>query len=53
MKTIAERVAELIAAHGPITDEERREVIRILGPAVRSRIRVERPLSPRATRAAA
>jgi hypothetical protein len=35
-KTIAERVAELLAEAPPITDEQREAAVRILGPALRA-----------------
>lgn len=35
-KTIAERVAELIAEAPPITEEQREAAVRILGPAIRA-----------------
>jgi hypothetical protein len=35
-KTIAERVAELLAQAPPITEEQREAAVRILGPAIRA-----------------
>lgn len=35
-KTIAERVAELIAEAPPITEEQREAAVRILGPILRA-----------------
>lgn len=35
IKTIEERVAELVADAPPITDEQRAAVVRIMGPALR------------------
>lgn len=52
MKTIAERATELAAAHPPITEEQRREVVRILGPVLRPALRSAMH-PPRARKAAA
>lgn len=44
-KTIAERVAELLAEAPPITEEQREAAVRILGPVIRAQAerRAQRP----------
>lgn len=52
-KTIAERVAELIAEAPPITEEQREAAVRILGPVLRAQAERRAEFQPPATARAA